>query len=105
MLNDLETIITGAGEYITRDGRRVTIHKVVTPPDSGTTSFAAKGAVWVMLRGKMRPKGFNVWHLSGRAYPLAESAMDIVGLWPAASPRPLPETIMQRARDRGDRLA
>jgi hypothetical protein len=43
-LNELPVLIDSPGEYVTRDGMRVTIRQVrdVTP---GTTSFGAVGAV------------------------------------------------------------
>jgi hypothetical protein len=36
-----------------------------------------------MFRGKMRPQGFAIWHVSGRYRPLKESPRDIVGKWSA----------------------
>ncbi len=81
-LNSLPDIITGPGDYVTRDGRRVTIHEVAEPgPDPTVTQCRAKGAVWKEFRGKVRPRGFNIWHTSGRSFILNESRSDIVGVW------------------------
>lgn len=73
----LPIIITGPGDYRTRDGRRVTIHAVKEP---GT--FAAKGAIWKLFRGKETPRGYDIWHPNGRA-SLRTVGMkrDIVGRW------------------------
>jgi hypothetical protein len=77
-LNDLPDIIETTGDYVTRDGRRVTIHEI-KPGTPGTTSFSAKGSVWRMSRGKDRPGGLDIWHLSGRNQAQRESTRDIVG--------------------------
>lgn len=83
MLNSLPTIIDSVGDYVTRNGRRVTIHAIASPSRPDVTAFAAKGALWRMFRGKMRPQGFAIWHVSGRYRPLKESPRDIVGKWSA----------------------
>lgn len=80
MLNDLPTIVDLPGDYVTRDGARVTIHEVkLRGDDHTTTEFLAKGSEWRMFRGKVRPHGFDIWHVSGRGFPLRESGRDIVG--------------------------
>jgi hypothetical protein len=71
----LPPIITGPGDYRTRDGRRVTIHEVA----KGKT-HAATGAIWTLFRGKLRPRGYRGWELSGRSM-LHERPSDIVGPW------------------------
>ena len=80
MLNDLPTIITRPGEYRLRNGGKATIHQVAAPVP-GSTIFAAKGSVWKMFRGALRPRGYSIWHVSGRAFPLKESPTDIVAVW------------------------
>lgn len=82
-LNTLPVIITGPGDYRTRDGRRVSIWTVSAwvPLDDSTTRFRAKGAVWRMDRDKLRPRGYHGWHVSGRALTSTEVTMDIVGPW------------------------
>lgn len=82
--NELPTIITEPSDYITRDGRRVTIHEI-TASTPGTTAFSAKGAVWAMYRGKVRARGYDIWHISGRRNPLKESVTDIIGKWTETS--------------------
>lgn len=79
-LFDLPTLITQPGDYRTRDGRRVTIREV-GEVSLDSTRFNATGSVWKMFRGKVRPRGYSGWHLSGRAFPLAEHPRDIVAAW------------------------
>lgn len=80
-LNDLPDVVDGPGEYVTRDGRRVTIHEVKSPSAPDTTAFGASGAIWKDYRGSERPRGFGLWHASGRSMPLEERPSDIVGRW------------------------
>lgn len=78
LLNDLPLVIDQPGDYLDRLGRRVTIHTVRPDPHDGQCRFLAKGSPWRKYRGKMRPHGYEIWHLSGRCYPLHESPRDIV---------------------------
>lgn len=81
-LNSLPTVITGVGDYLTRDGRRVTIHGMKDAPDDpDVTSFRAEGLVWQMFRGKVVPRDYTIWHVSGRKYPFVESRSDILSAW------------------------
>lgn len=80
-LNDLPLIVTGPGEYRTRCGGRVTIHKVEAEGPPELTTFRAKGSIWRMFRGKLCPRTYSIWHVSGRAFPHQESGSDIVGPW------------------------
>lgn len=77
-LGDLPVVIDGPGDYVTRDGRRVTIRTVkdVAP---GTTSFGATGSLWTERKGVVRPRGNDIWHQSGRHMVTQESGRDIVG--------------------------
>lgn len=77
-LNELPVLIDSPGEYVTRDGMRVTIRQVrdATP---GSTSFGAVGAVWRERRGVTRARGHDIWHVSGRHLVLRESPLDVVG--------------------------
>ncbi len=68
--------ITEPGDYVTRDGRRVTIHTI-----GGAGSFPVKGSVWRMFRGKLRPKGYEIWMENGSHMPLGQHGLDIVGTW------------------------
>lgn len=76
LLSDLPVIITGPGEYVSRNGKRVTIREI-----SGPSTFAAKGHVWRMFRGKERPRDNDIWHVSGRYQAVGERGKDIVGIW------------------------
>ena len=76
--SDLPVIVTQPGDYVTRDGRRVTIHEVTQAMEY---TYRAKGAFWKMYRGKVRPRGFQAWHVSGRLDVVRETAGDIVGPW------------------------
>ena len=80
-LNELPVVVDGPGDYATRDGRRVTIHEVKPPSRADVTSFGASGAVWKDYRGGERPRGYALWHASGRSMPLEERPSDIVGRW------------------------
>lgn len=66
--------ISEPGEYVTRDGSRVTIRDIYGP-----STFPAKGAVWRMYRGEHRPRGFTTWALDGRYRAVGEHPLDIVG--------------------------
>jgi hypothetical protein len=85
LLNALPVIITEPGDYVTRDGRRATIYSV-NQTDPKTTSFSAKGAIWNQKWGVHRPKGYDIWHVSGRKTPLKEMVTDIVAKWEEKSP-------------------
>ena len=78
MLNNLPTIVTSPGIYITRNGARVMVHNVKPAPSPDVTAFTVQGSVEHMFRGKPRFKRYHIWHISGRAYPLKESGRDIV---------------------------
>lgn len=73
------TVITAPGDYITRNGTRVTIHRI----DNGSIpyTFPCKGSAWKMFRGAMRPRGFNVWMRSGHVNAVGDHPLDIVGPW------------------------
>ncbi len=77
-LNTLPTVIDGPGEYKTRDGGRATIHEVKPNNDDTTTSFDAKGSLWKLFRGKLRPRDYNIWHVSGRLFCDRQDDRDIV---------------------------
>lgn len=77
-LNDLPVIIDGPGDYKLRNGGRASIVRVVENQNSNTTSFDAKGSTWRMFRGKLRPRGNDIWHVSGRKFLLTEDPEDIV---------------------------
>ena len=76
-LNLLPVLIDGPGDYLTRDGRRVTIH-TVREHRPGVTFFAAAGGLWREFRGTIRPKGYRLWHRCGRGSVFGEAGSDIV---------------------------
>lgn len=73
----LPVIVAEPGEYVTRDGRRVTVHAV--QPKESPYTFKVKGSLWRMYRGECRPRGSQAWHVSGRLDMVKEKAGDIVG--------------------------
>lgn len=68
-------IIKG-GEYLTRNGTRVSVHDV-----KDGSSFTVKGTVWKMYRGKYVPRSFNVWLPNGKLLPTGDSPLDIVSMY------------------------
>lgn len=75
-LDKLATIIDGPGLYLTRDGRHVNIF-AVQPGSTGCT-FRAKGSIFKMFRGKIVPRGYQIWHVSGRLLAVGISPSDII---------------------------
>ena len=73
------TVITAPGEYVTRNGTRVTIDYI----DNGSApyTFPCKGSPWKMFRGAMRPRGYNVWMRTGHLNAVGDHPLDIVGPW------------------------
>ena len=67
-------MITETGDYLTRDGTKVTIHEIRL----GTSTFEAKGSVWKTFRGKLRPRGFNIWKTDGQHKAVGVHRLDIV---------------------------
>lgn len=74
LLDELPTVVTRP-EYETRDGRRVLIRDI-----SGRGTFSAKGAVYREFRGRTVPRGYDIWHVSGRYRAVGEHPLDIVSL-------------------------
>lgn len=76
---DLPDVVTEPGDYVTRDGRRATIHTV--QDDASPYTFKAKGSIWRLFRGKQRPRGHQIWHKSGRLDMVTEKPGDIIATW------------------------
>lgn len=78
------TVITAPGDYVTRNGTRVTIDSI----DNGSVpyTFPCKGSAWKMFRGVMRPRGYNVWMRSGHLHAVGDHPLDIVGPWEDLKP-------------------
>ena len=83
-LNSLPTVIDGPGLYECRNGKLATIHELRDPPpesgyvpNCGMTTFPAKGSIWTKKIGQINPP-YQIWHVSGRAFPLKESEWDIL---------------------------
>lgn len=75
--NKLPIIVSAPGEYITRDGRQVTVHEI-----GETATFCVRGSIWVEFRGKLRPRRHEIWHPNGRVSLTVEGRKrDIVGAW------------------------
>lgn len=84
-INKEPVIIDGPGIYICRNGTRVHIHEIKSFVDPKrefdrleVLAFEAKGAFERMYRGKMRFRGWDAWHVSGRYTGAKESQRDIV---------------------------
>lgn len=73
-LRELETVVDGTGDYVTRDGRRVTVYTI----SSGNETFTVKGAIHRENRGRYQAKDRMTWHKSGRCYPVLPSPDDII---------------------------
>lgn len=69
-------VITGPGEYRTRNGKRV----VVTDHNRKTTSdFPVEGSI--ILREKPLRTDWQTWKLNGQIQVIGTSDLDIVGRW------------------------
>ncbi|MBG24182.1 MAG: hypothetical protein CMF22_12105 [Idiomarinaceae bacterium] len=73
-LRELVTIVDATGEYLTRDGRRVTVYTV----SKSKETFTVKGAIHRECRGTYQAKERMTWHKSGRCYPVLPSPDDII---------------------------
>ena len=78
-LRDLRVIIDRPGEYAMRDGGRAVVREIHPAPGGSATAFTAKGSIWTMRNRVYRPRGHEIWHVSGRYKALGLSARDIVG--------------------------
>lgn len=75
-------MVTKPGDYVTRDGRRVTVRAIVTHNSAGAAvTWPVKGQIWRMYRGELRPRGFDIWQTNGMINIAVESDKDIVGPW------------------------
>jgi len=79
----LPVVVSEPGEYVTRDGRRVTVHDV--QPKESPYTFKVKGQLWRMFRGRCAPRGLQVWHVSGRLDMVIEKPGDIIGRFEGGS--------------------
>lgn len=67
--------VTEPGEYLLRNGMRVTVDEVRT----GTPyTFQVKGRIWKKFRGKVRARKSDVWMITGHIKAVGQSEMDIV---------------------------
>lgn len=79
--NLMPTIITGEGDYMTRNGHKVHIHTVHDHSDNyAVTKFNCKGRWRELVKVRERNRN-GIWHECGRMYHEAESALDIVGVF------------------------
>lgn len=84
-LNSLPTVVEEKGEYITRNGKRVVVSYISPNVNPDSCSFRVKGEIiHPPVKGgiKTEIRLYNIWHVSGRMYPIHESPHDIVGKWP-----------------------
>ena len=75
--NTLPVVIDKSGIYIMRNGSRARIDTVEVNSNKSVTAFTCKGSVERMFRGKLRFKGYAIWHESGQATGF-ESEYDII---------------------------
>lgn len=83
-LNSLPVIVDGPGDYVTRDGHRVTV-RAVRAATLGTNAFGVEGSAWSERGGVRRARGNDVWHESGRHMVTRDSGRDLVGRWKASA--------------------
>lgn len=79
--NHLPVVVTGVGEYITRNGLRVTVHEikyVMGEYNPAYTEFAVKGSVHRKTKSGKTRYDYNIWHISGRTDTFKEVGLDIV---------------------------
>lgn len=88
-LNRLPVIIHRPGTYNLRNGKQAVIHEIkpyVDPEGKRdrleVTAFEAKGSPIEMFRGKLQPRGYQIWHVSGRVDVGFEKPDDIVNRVP-----------------------
>ena len=67
-------MIVQPGDYITRDGRRVTVREI-----RGPATACVKGQIWKMFRGVLRPRGYHTWTIKGRYRFIGDHQADLVG--------------------------
>lgn len=70
-------MIDSLGNYITRDGRKVTVH-TITESKPDCTSFNVKGQVWREFRGKLSPRWYEIWQSNGKFRAIGDSNLDII---------------------------
>jgi len=66
-------VIIEPGNYLTRDGTRITIREI-----QGPSSWPCKGSMWRMYRGKYVPRGHAIWQTNGRYLAVGEHHLDII---------------------------
>lgn len=67
-MNKMATIIDSVGDYVRRDGKRVTIHAIKPTLTLSTTAFHAKGSTWKKNDKIDNNPPYGIWHISGRHY-------------------------------------
>jgi hypothetical protein len=75
--NNFKTIITGPGEYKTRNGKNVTIHEVKPQGNPKHMEFRAKGTIWKKTGRGIEPQ-YCIWHVSGMSRAVGIYGNDIV---------------------------
>lgn len=75
----MPAIINSPGDYVTRDGQRVTIFAIADPH---MATFNCKGHLYIPNgRGTGWRMKFDIWQPNGRHKALGEHDCDIVGEW------------------------
>lgn len=70
---DTPMVITKVGDYLTRDGTRVSVTRI-----GGCATFNVYGYVWREYRGRYVPKDYRTWSHEGTFKAIGTHSLDIV---------------------------
>jgi hypothetical protein len=90
-LNELPVLIGEPGEYVCRDGRRVTVHEVKRTKSKSTTSFNVVGSLWRRRTAIGKNPHMYIWHVSGFFNVSGENPLDIVCKYGDDEKAPMPQ--------------
>lgn len=76
----MSSLIDGPGLYLTRNGRKVTIHEIKFPPgyEEGNTCFPAKGSIWKKKNDIGINPPYGIWQLDGKRSIFGDHPLDII---------------------------
>ena len=76
--NRMNIIIDEVGEYMTRDGRKIIIDKIIDHSDNlSVTRFNCKGHL-VVKKGNKTTYVYDIWHESGKYTGVVGHKLDII---------------------------
>lgn len=83
-LTTLPVVVTGPGNYLTRDGRKVVVHEVKDARCAGAippvTEYLVKGTLFTPRPDKADLARYDIWHVSGYILDSRERDDDIVSV-------------------------